>query len=327
VSLPPLPVEAVRGMLGELPVEVTVPDVSSSDDLRAALADAELVLGDWRTAQPGLDAAAVAAAPNLAFVQQPSVGVQAHDIDALAEAGVPLSNVAGFNAVSVAEWAIGALFGLARLFAWSEEQLRAGGWPQTEVVQRGAVEVAGRRIGLVGFGSIGQALAERLAGFGCPVNYWSRRPRPPEQEHGARYVADLGELVSTSDVLVNVVALTADTRNLLDRSLLERLPSGALLVNASRGGIVDESGVADLIETGRLAGAAFDVYATEPLPLESPLLRLPRERVLLTPHTAGSTAQSVTRLLQRTVANLGRAVRGEPVEDVVNGVDSVVRRR
>ena len=235
--------------------------------------------------------------------------------------------MAGFNAISVAEWAIGALFGLARLFAWSEDQLRSGGWPQTEVVQRGAVEVAGRRIGLVGFGAIGQALAERLAGFGCPVRYWSRSRRPPEQEYGAEFIADLGELVAGSDVLVNLVALTADTRNLLDRALLERLPSGALLVNASRGGIVDEPAVAELIEAGRLAGAAFDVYDTEPLPMDSPLLRIPRERVLLTPHVAGSTAQSVTRLMQRTVANLGRAVRGEPVEDVVNGVDAVVRRR
>jgi phosphoglycerate dehydrogenase-like enzyme len=327
LSLPPLPIEAIRGMLGDLPVEITVPDIASPADLRSALADAEIVLGDWRTAQPGLDAEAVAAAPHLAFVQQPSVGVQAHDVDALAAAGVPLANVAGFNAISVAEWAIGALFGLARLFAWSEEELRSGGWPQTEVVQRGAVEVAGRRIGLVGFGAIGQALTERLAGFGCPVRYWSRRQRPPEQEYGAEFVADLGELVASSDVLVNVVALTADTRNLLDRALLERLPSGALLVNASRGGIVDEAAVADLIAAGGLAGAAFDVYATEPLPSDSPLLSIPRERVLLTPHVAGSTAQSVTRLLQRTVANLGRAVRGEPVEDVVNGVDAVVRRR
>ena len=128
-------------------------------------------------------------------------------------------------------------------------------------------------------------------------------------------------------MLVNAVALTADTRGLLDRQLLERLPAGALLVNASRGGIVDEAAVADLITAGRLAGAAFDVYATEPLPLDSPLLRVPREQILLTPHIAGSTAQSITRLMQRTVANLGRAVRGEPVEDVVNGVDPVIRRR
>src|SRR3954470_23763582 len=151
LSLPPLPYEGIRGLLGDLPVEITVPEIGSADDLRAALADAELVLGDWGAGPPGLGAAAGGAAPHLAFVQQPSVGVQAHDVDALAGVGVPLANVAGFNAISVAEWAIGALFGLARLFAWSEEQLRSGGWPQTEVVQRGAVEVAGRKIGLVGF--------------------------------------------------------------------------------------------------------------------------------------------------------------------------------
>jgi phosphoglycerate dehydrogenase-like enzyme len=159
------------------------------------------------------------------------------------------------------------------------------------------------------------------------VSYWSRRRRQPHEEGAAAYVEDLGELVAASDVLVNAVALTADTRNLLDRALLERLPHGALLVNASRGGIVDEAAVAELLQADRLSGAAFDVYETEPLPLDSPLLSVPREKILLTPHLAGSTAQSITRLMQRTTANLGRAVRGEPVEDVVNGVDPVVRRR
>ncbi|HSP39294.1 MAG TPA: NAD(P)-dependent oxidoreductase [Frankiaceae bacterium] len=327
LSLPPLPAEAIDGLLGDLPIEVVVAEISSEADLRDAVRDVDLVLGDWRIAQPGLSAETVAAARSLAFVQQPSVGVQAHDGDALAAAGIPLANVAGFNAVSVAEWAVGALLSLARLLHWSEDELRDGRWPQTEVVQRGAVEIAGRRVGLVGFGSIGQALAARLAAFGCPVSYWSRRRRSPDEEGAATFVDDLGTLVEGSDVLVNAVALTAGTRNLLDRALLERLPHGALLVNASRGGIVDEAAVAELIDTGRLAGAAFDVYATEPIPADSPLLRLPRERILLTPHIAGSTAQSITRLLQRTVANLGRAVRGEPVEDVVNEVDPVVRRR
>lgn len=327
LSLPPLAPELMSGLLGDLPIEVVVPDVTSTADLVEAVGDVDLVLGDWRTAQPGLTAEVVAAASSLAFVHQPSVGVQAHDVDALAAAGVPLSNVAAFNDISVAEWAVGALLSLARLLHWSDDELRAGRWPQTEVVQRGAVEITGRRVGLVGFGAIGQALAPRLAAFGCSVSYWSRRKRQPHEEGAATYVPELTDLVAASDVLVNVVALTADTHGLIGRPLLERLPHGALLVNASRGGIVDEIAVAELLHDGRLAGAAFDVYATEPLPLDNPLLRVPREKILLTPHVAGSTAQSVTRLLQRTVANLGRAVRGEPVADVVNGVDPVVRRR
>jgi D-3-phosphoglycerate dehydrogenase len=314
-------------MLDPLPIDVVVPDIHGPEDLREAVRGADLVLGDWRIAQPGLDAEAVAAADRLVFVQQPSVGVQAHDAEALSAAGIALSNIAGFNAVSVAEWAIGALLSLARLLQWSEEELRAGRWPQVEVVQRGAVEIAERRVGLVGFGAMGQAIATRFQAFGCSVQYWTRRRRPPEEEAGAGYVADLGDLVAGSDVLINAVALTAATRGLLDRSMLERLPASALLVNASRGGIVDEAAVADLIDSGRLAGAAFDVYATEPLPSDSPLLRVARERILLTPHIAGSTAQTMTRLVTRVVENLGRAVRGEPVQDVVNGVDPIIRQR
>ena len=117
--------------------------------------------------------------------------------------------------------------------------------------------------------------AARLAAFGCPVSYWSRRRRPPEQEGTATYVGDLGELIQGSEVLVNAVALTAETRGLLGRDLLGRLPAGALLVNVSRGDIVDEAVVAEMIDAGRLAGAAFDVYAVEPVAPDNPLLRLP----------------------------------------------------
>jgi phosphoglycerate dehydrogenase-like enzyme len=331
LSLPPLPAEAISGMLGELPIEVVAPGISTSQELHDAVRDVDLLLGDWRTASPGMDVAAVAAAvqggSRLAFVQQPSVGVQAHDGAALAEAGIALANVAGFNAASVAEWAFGALLSLCRLLRWSEDELRSGRWPQTEVVQRGAAEIAGRRVGLVGFGSIGQAMARRFSAFDCPTRYWSRRRRSSEEEFGAEWTADLAELVAASDILINAVALTADTRGLLDRPLLERLPASAILINASRGGIVDEAAVAALTEEGRLWGAAFDVYATEPLPAESPLLQVPPERMLLTPHVAGSTASSVTRLLQSVAENLGRAVRGEPVRDVVNGVDPRITRR
>jgi len=323
--LAPLADQAVDLLAGHLPVAPFRAGGTDAAALQDALPEAELVLGDWRLASAGLDAAAVAAAPRLALVLQPSVGVQSHDADALAAAGIPLANAPGFNTASVAEWAIGALLSVLRQLRWAEDELRAGRWPQSDVIEHVPGELAGRRVAIVGFGDIGQALAARLAAFGCPVSYWSRHQRPPELEHGACYVADVDALVAAADVLINAVALAPATRGLLSAGRLAALPQGAVVVNASRGGIVDEDALARLLHEGHLAAAALDVYDLEPLPADSPLRTAPR--CLLTPHVAGSTPQAQQRLTSAVVDGLRAAVSGEPVAGVVNGVDPLVRRR
>ncbi|MCU1501723.1 MAG: D-isomer specific 2-hydroxyacid dehydrogenase NAD-binding protein [Ilumatobacteraceae bacterium] len=317
--------DAVRAeMTAGLPIEVVVPAVDDAAGVAGALREADLVIYDWRSTAAGLDARAIAEAPRLAFVQQPSVGVPAHDLDALTSAGVPLSNAAGFNTVAVTEWVLGAVFGAARHFRWVEGELRSGRWPQVDVIARGPVEIGGRRIGLVGFGPVGQALVPVFAALGCPVSYWSRSKRPTELELGATY-RELDPLIADSDVLINVIALGETTRGLLSAERLATLPAGALVINASRGGIVDEDAVLHAVETGHLAGAAFDVYATEPLPADSPLRR--SDRILLTSHTAGSTVETFGRLVALIRDNLARATSGAPVRNVVNDAGAVVRRR
>jgi phosphoglycerate dehydrogenase-like enzyme len=326
LSLAPLPAEALQGLFGSLPVEVvrteSLATLSESDAARV-----ELILADWRPGSPGLDAASVARLPKLAFVQQPSVGVQSHDGEALAAAGVPLSNVAGFNAVAVMEWTVGAALSISRLLRWAEDEMRAGRWPQTEIASRGSSEISGKKVGIVGFGPIGQGCARVFAAFGCPVSYWSRSQRPAELEHGARYEPDVQALVAGSEILINAVALAPQTRGLLNAEVLALLPAGALVISNSRGGIVDEDAVVAMLESGALAGAAFDVYGQEPLPANSPLLALKHDRLLLSPHAAGSTVQSNVALIQGVASNIGRAVSGGAVKDVVNGVSPSIRRR
>jgi phosphoglycerate dehydrogenase-like enzyme len=322
--LPPLPETMLVGLTEGLPVDVVIPAADDAASVSAVLRDADLVLYDWRFAAGGLDARAVAGAPKLAFVQQPSVGVPGHDLDALAAAGVPLCNAAGFNALAVAEWVLGALFGVARHFRWVEDELRAGRWPQVDVIGRGPLEISGRRVGLVGFGPVGQVLVPRLAALGCAVSYWSRSQRAAGAESGATY-RDLDALVATSDVLINVIALGPTTRGLLSAARLAQLPLGAIVISASRGGIVDERAVLRAVESGQLAGAAFDVYETEPLPIDSPLRS--NDRILLTSHTAGSTLEASERLVALIRDNLARATSGRPVRNVVNGADAIVRRR
>ncbi len=324
VTLAPLPPAMANEALGDLPLAVVAPDRDDQAAIRAALADAELLIYDWRASATGLTAEDIAAAPHLAFVQQPSVGVPGHDIAALDAAGVALANAAGFNAVAVAEWVLGALFGVARHLTWVERELHAGRWPQVDVISRGPIEIGGRRVGIVGFGPIAHAVVAPLLAMGCPVSYWSRSRRDPVDEQGATY-RDLDELIATSDVLINLIALGVETRGLLSASRLAALPAGALVVSASRGGIVDELAVLEAVERGHLAGAAFDVYETEPLPADSPLRRC--DRILLSSHTAGTTQESFARMTALLADNIRRAVTGQPIHNVVNAADPVVRRR
>jgi D-3-phosphoglycerate dehydrogenase len=324
VTFAPLTAALANGAFDDLPLTVVEPDRDDRSAVLAALAEAELLIYDWRPSATGLTAEEIAGAPHLAFVQQPSVGVPAHDLAALDAGGVPLANAAGFNAVAVAEWVIGALFAVARHLHWAEAELRAGRWPQVEVIARGPIEISGRRVGIVGFGPIAHLLVEPLVAMRCPVSYWSRSRRAPSDERGATY-RDLDELIATSDVLINLIALGDESRGLLSAERLNALPAGALLVSASRGGIVDEIAVLEAVEAGRLAGAAFDVYEIEPLPLDSPLRRC--DRILLTPHTAGTTRESLARITALLADNLRRAMTGEPVRNVVNSADAVVRRR
>ncbi|NUW30633.1 3-phosphoglycerate dehydrogenase [Nonomuraea sp. SMC257] len=314
LALAPLPEHALRDLMAPLGdrVDVRLPASRDRAALLAALPEAEIVVGDW-TAELALDAWAVAAAPRLAFVQQPSVGVDGHDLAALAAAGVPLANTAGVSATAVAEWCVAAALALVRRLADADAAVRAGGWPQ-QSLQPG--ELSGRRVGVVGFGPIGAACARLFRAFGCEVSYWTRTPRD-EPGH-----VDLETLVSASDVLVVVVALADETRGLVDA---RRMKPGALLVNAARGGVVDQEALAAALRDGHLGGAALDVFETEPLPAGDPLRELPG--VLLSPHVAGVTAGSTGRLLESVLANLAAALDGRPVTNVLNGVSPSVRRR
>ncbi|MDQ1711287.1 MAG: D-3-phosphoglycerate dehydrogenase / 2-oxoglutarate reductase [Frankiaceae bacterium] len=319
-ALLPLPAEAVRGFAPDLPVTITVPAERTPEAARVAVADAEILIGDF-TALLRIDAELVNAAPHLAFVQQPTVGVEHIDLAACAAAGIPVANTAGANAVGVAEWCVMAALAVSRNLLWADAEVRAGRWPQLDLVTRGCLELSGRRVGIVGYGAVGAAAAERFAAFGCDVSYWSRRERA---EAAATY-RPLADLLATSDVLVVVIALGDETRGLLGADALRSLPRGAVVVNAARGGIVDEGALPALLDSGQLAGVALDVYDTEPLPDGSPLRS--HDRVLLSPHVAGATAQARLRIALAVQRNLARAVGGEPVQDVVNGVDPVIRRR
>lgn len=321
LALLPLDERILRGMVAPLgdKAELLLPATRDRSGLLAAMARAEIVIGDY-TGVLAIDAEAVAAAPELAFVQMPSVGVDSCDLAALTAAGVPLANTAGANARGVAEWAVGAAFSLCRQLAWGDRHIRAGEWPQSQLLARGVREIHSLRVGVVGFGAIGAEAARLFSVLGCQVSYWSRRQRP-EAPFAYR---DLNDLLASSDLLVLALPLTAETTGLLDADRLALLPQGALLVNVARGGIVDEKAMLTALEEGRLGGAALDVYATEPLEADSPLRST--ESVLLSPHAAGGTSESQINIVSMVVENITAAVNGTPVANVVNAVSPAIRR-
>ena len=313
LALPPLPHEVLAELFSDPRMQLVTPPERTQEAVDALMPEADVVLGDWspslRLVDPG---------PRVCFVQQPSVGVDGIDVDACTRAGVPVANCAGSNTVSVAEWCVGSTLALLRRTVEADTAVRRGDWPQTAL---GGRELAGSKVGVVGLGPIGRRTAELFTALGCDVAYWSRR----KHDDAPVAWAELDDLVASADVLVLVIALGDSTRGLLSADLLRRLQPGALVVNAARGEVVDESALVEALADGRVGGAALDVFTTEPLPAGSPLRAAPN--VLLSPHAAGSTGQAAMRIVGQSSANLQRVLDGHPVVDVVNGVAAHVRRR
>jgi phosphoglycerate dehydrogenase-like enzyme len=313
LALPPLPKDLLEVLVGHPELEIVVPESRVQQAAEELLPSADLVLADWTQDFQVLDPG-----PRVAFVQVPRVGVDGIDLEACARRGVPVANCSGANAVSVAEWCLAATFALLRNLVEGDAAVRRGEWPQTGLPSQ---ELSGQRVGVVGMGAIGHAAAERYAALGCTVTYWSRSRKDLPWAF-----QELDELVATSDIVVVVVALSEQTRGLLDDRRIRLMKPTARLLNGARGPLVDEAALVAALQEKRIAGAALDVFNVEPLPMDNPLRQAPN--LLLSPHFAGSTAEGAMRIVAQAKANLHRVVAGDPVVDVVNGIaPEVVRRR
>lgn len=312
LALPPLPEALLVSLFGDPRLEVVLPRTRSQEDVDALLPEVDLVLGDWspqlRVGDPG---------PRVAFVQQPSAGVDGIDVPACSAREVPVANCAGANATSVAEWCVSATFALLRKTVEADRSVRQGDWLQTSL---GGRELAGQKVGVVGMGAIGSKTAELFTALGCRVSYWSRSVR----DQAPVPYEEFDELVASSDVVVLVIALGDQTRGLMDAARIARMKPGALLVNGARGEVVDSAALVQALKEGRIR-AATDVFAVEPLPSDSPLRNVPD--LLLSPHMAGSTVEAAMRIVGQAKANLQRVLDGEAVVDLVNDASPMVVRR
>jgi phosphoglycerate dehydrogenase-like enzyme len=258
------------------------------------------------------------------FVQVTGAGVDRLDLPSLKRLGIAVAKVSGGSNTAVAEYAVTIASVLVRRFAWADAEIRAGNYAEcrARMVADNLAGLEGLTVGVVGFGVIGGAVACAFRHRGCRILYYdpALHDSKAAQEISAEPVA-LDELLKKSDVVTLHVPLLSATRGLIGGRELGLMKGGTVLIQASRGGMVDESALAASLQSGHLGGAAIDVYSSEPPAADNPLLSLRGEaarRVLFTPHIAGVTRQAATFLCRAAWRNVERVlIKNEPPLDTV----------
>ena len=228
----------------------------------------------------------IAAAPRLRWVARAGAGLDNIDVAAAQERGIAVLNVPGANSVAVAELVFALLLGLARQIPEADASLRRGAWEKSRFKGR---ELRGKTLGIVGLGRIGRAVAQRARGFEMICLGHDPLLSAADARAAGVEPLPLDDLLARADILTLHVPATPETRGMIGAAQLARMPRGAVLVNAARGGLVDEEALHAALVSGALGGAALDVFASEP-PGASPLLALPN--VVATPHLGASTAEA-----------------------------------
>jgi glyoxylate reductase len=296
--------------------DVTV--VSESPPERGELLEAVRgVAGILPTVTEKMDAEVMdAAGDGLKVIANMAVGYDNIDVETATERGVVVTNTPDVLNETTADTAFMLLLAAARRLGEAERLLRSGGWDAWGPMQLTGPDVWGKGLGVVGFGRIGQAVARRTRGFDMDLVYHDQyRNEEAEQELGARYL-DLDELLETADFVSVHTPLTDETHHLIGATELDRMKPEAVLVNTSRGPVVDEAALADALAEGRIFAAGLDVYEQEP-EVHPRLLEL--ENVVLAPHIGSASIETRDRMAELAAENLVAVLRGEEPKTPVNG--------
>jgi phosphoglycerate dehydrogenase-like enzyme len=248
-------------------------------------------------------------ASRLKLIQRLGRGYNNIDLGAAERRGIPVCGMPDFNAAAVAEHAVMLMLARLRRVFDATLVMKAGRWPIMDIVGRGNFELRGRRVGIVGLGAIGQAVADRVRAFEADVWYYDCEERPTLDFE----VVALDRLLRESDIVTLHVPLTPETEGLIGRLELETMKPSALLINTARGALVDEEALVAALNEGTIAGAGIDVFVQEPLPVSHALRACPN--VLLTPHTGGQTREAMERMIALMLENLDRVSRGDELLD------------
>ena len=304
-----------RGILEPLGCQVESRQCKTQAELLAVVPQADFVITQFAP----INAAVIGSMARARIIVRYGIGVDNVDLDAARARGIPVCNVPDYCIDEEADHTVAFILGATRQVVPHCLGVRAGEW-RLAVQLKQMKTLRDLTIGVAGCGRIGRAVVRRLVPFGCRLLVFDPAVRAPDIEAmGAHAVSSLADLLVGSDVVTLHCPSTTQSRRMINAYALALLQPGAILVNLSRGDLVDTEALVTALRSGRLAGAALDVCDIEPIPAGHPLLRM--ANVILSPHIASASPRAVQTLRESAARNVARAIRGEPMENVVIGVE------
>ena len=292
--------------------EVTVYDRTKPEEVVERIGDAEVVY----TNKTPITRETLDQCGNIRFIGVLATGYNIIDIEAAKEKGIPVSNIPTYGTAAVSQFAIALLLELCHHIGEHSDAVKNGEWtsnPDWCFWKYPLVELAGKTMGIVGFGRIGQDTGKIAQALGMKVLAFDAYKRPELESETCRY-ADLDTLLAESDVISLHCPLFPDTEGIINKDTIAKMKTGVMIINDSRGPLIVEEDLRDALNSGKVAGAALDVVSTEPIKMDNPLLSA--KNVILTPHIAWAPKESRQRLMDIAVENLQCFVDGAPQNEV-----------
>lgn len=288
--------------------ELTVYDHSTAEQVVERMGNAEIVIIN----KTRINEEVLRHCPRLKLIAVTATGYNVVDLAAARARDIAVCNVPTYGTATVAQFTTALLLELCNRVGEHDVDVHAGGWSQQRDFcywLKPMVELAGKKLGIIGYGRIGQAFSAVAQALGMQVLAYSTHPDPTLTSERVRYVP-LETLYAEADVISLHCPLTPQTQGMINRDALNKMKPTALLLNASRGDLVNERDLADALNTGSIAGAALDVLSQEPPPADNPLLSA--KNCLITPHIAWASVEARGRILDTTVENISAFLRGQP---------------
>ena len=293
--------------------DLTVYDRTEASQIVQRIGDATVVI----TNKVPISAETIAACPSISYIGVLATGYNVIDVVAAKERGIVVTNIPTYGTTAVAQYAFALLLELCHHVGHHNHTVQQGTWTQCPDFcywDYPLVELAGKTMGVVGFGRIGQAVGKLANAFGMQVIFYDAYQNPDLEHELCRYV-DMDTLLAQSDVISLHAPLTDETQGMINRTSMEKMKDGVMILNTSRGPLINESDLREALLSGKVGGAAVDVVSSEPIKADNPLLGL--DNCIITPHIAWAPKESRQRLMDIAVNNVKKFLDGNPV-NVVN---------
>ena len=290
--------------------EVVVKDKLPAEELLAIIPEFDAII--VRSASK-VTAEVIAAAKNLKIIGRAGVGVDNIDVAAATARGIIVINSPGGNTIAATEHTMAMMLAMSRNIPIANETMQQGEWNRKKYV---GVELRGKTLGVIGMGRIGSGVAKRALAFDMNVIGYDPYINEERAQAMGVTIGTLEDVITKADFITVHMPLTPDTKGMLNKDNMKRMKKGVRLVNCARGGIIDEQDLADAVKAGIVAGAAIDVFTSEPIPADHPLIGLPG--VVLTPHLGASTVEAQIGVSVDVAQGIKAALHGEPVMTAVN---------